>query len=67
MPISSSQQQPRPDLNVPTAAQSAGYSYDMLVSLGKFATQHNQTKLARLIEAAAAEARVNAGLGSDPR
>jgi hypothetical protein len=66
MPIQSSQQTHfKHATGVPTPAQSADYTYDMLISLGKFATQHNQTQLARLIEAAAVEARANAGRGSD--
>jgi hypothetical protein len=68
MPRSSHQSQSRSDQGiqrVATAAQSAGYTYDMLVSLRKLAADHKQTKLVHLIEAAAAEARVNAMAKSD--
>jgi hypothetical protein len=52
----------------PTPAESADYTYDMLISLRKLAVFHKQAKLARHIETAAMEARsiadrnmVNAG------
>lgn len=41
---------------VPTATQSALYTYDMLVSLKKLASIHRQLGLAEAIAAAAAEA-----------
>ena len=41
----------------PTPAQSAGYTHDMLVSLGRIAAFHKQAKLALLIGVAAEEAR----------
>jgi hypothetical protein len=47
----------QPTQKPPTPVQSAGYTYDMLVSLGKIAVFHRQSKLALLIEAAALEAR----------
>jgi len=40
----------------PTPAQSAHYTYEMLVSLRKLAAVHKQVQLAHLIEDAAAEA-----------
>jgi hypothetical protein len=46
-----------PAQSAPTPAQSAGYTYDMLVALRKIATFHKQAKLALFIEAAAEEAR----------
>jgi len=44
------------DLPAPTPAETARYTHDMLISLRKLAMAHNQASLARLIEAAAAEA-----------
>ncbi|HEY4264092.1 MAG TPA: hypothetical protein VGM72_02140 [Micropepsaceae bacterium] len=51
----------------PTPAESADYTYDLLISLKKLAVDHNQTRLARLIEAAAMEAQflTGQGLGAD--
>lgn len=57
-------QQPRSSLGVfkaPTAAESAAYSYDLLVALTGFAESHKQTELVLLLKAAAAEARFLAG------
>ena len=48
----------RPPEKLPTQAQSAGYTYDMLLSLGRIAALHQQAKLALLLEIAADEARV---------
>ena len=45
--------------------QSASYTYDMLVCLQKLAAHHKQAKLARLIEAAAAEAQSLAATACD--
>jgi len=42
---------------MPTAAESATYSYDMLVSLMELAEFHEQAELVLLLKAAAAEAR----------
>jgi hypothetical protein len=39
-----------------TPAQSAVYTYDMLISLKKIAALHKEAELMRLIDAAAAEA-----------
>jgi hypothetical protein len=39
-----------------TPAQSAVYTYDMLISLKKIAALHKESELMRLIDAAAAEA-----------
>jgi len=60
---SQSSQQARLDqtTSVPTPAQSAAYTYDMLVCLEKLAADHKQAKLARLIQVAATEARDQAG------
>ena len=49
----------------PNAAQSADYTYDMLVCLEQLAAHHKQAKLARLIQAAAWEARSQAGKDCD--
>lgn len=40
----------------PSAAESASYTYDMLISLKKIAALQKEAELLRLIEAAAAEA-----------
>ena len=40
----------------PTLAESANYTYDMLISLKKIAALQKEAELVRLIEAAAAEA-----------
>ena len=45
-----------PHPTTPTPAQSALYTYDMLVSLKKLAAIHRQMELAQAIEAAALEA-----------
>ena len=42
---------------MPTAAESAAYSHDMLVSLMELAQFHEQAELVLLLKAAAAEAR----------
>ena len=65
MPSSSFTQQnarfDRSPQKMPTAAESAAYSYDLLMSLGKLAALHKQSELARLIDAAAEEARAIVG------
>jgi hypothetical protein len=45
----------------PTPAEAADYTYDLLISLRKLAVNNNQTRLARLIEAAAMEAQFLTG------
>jgi hypothetical protein len=45
----------------PTPAESADYVYDLLISLKKLAADRKQTRLARLIEAAAMEAQFLTG------
>ena len=52
---------------MPTAAESAAYSHDLLRSSGKLAALHKQTELTRLIEAAAAQARAIMGTKPDQR
>ena len=44
---------------IPTARESAIYTYDMLVSLKRMAEAQKLSRLASLIEAAAAEAKVH--------
>ncbi len=48
-------------LRVPSSRESAIYSYDMLLSLKRMAEAQNQRRLAALIEAAAAEAKLLSG------
>jgi hypothetical protein len=47
-----------------TAAESADYVYDLLISLKKLAADRKQARLARLIEAAAMEAQFLTGQAS---
>jgi hypothetical protein len=41
----------------PNAAESAGYTHDMLMALAEIAARHNQSELVLLLNAAAAEAK----------
>jgi hypothetical protein len=45
-----------PSARAPSPAESANYTYDMLISLKKIAALQKEAELVRLIEAAAAEA-----------